>query len=81
MKDFKFMKPTTLDEATAVLADYGDQAAVLAGGTDLIVAMRANVRRPAVVMDAKHIPQLMAIEYDEGFVSIGGAVSTGSGFC
>lgn len=58
MKTFDYVTPQTLQEAAAVLSQYHEQAKVLAGGTDLLVQMRAGTRAAAVVVDVKKIPEL-----------------------
>ena len=40
LKPFDYFEPATLEEATTLLSKYGDRAAVLAGGVDLIPRMR-----------------------------------------
>ena len=37
---------------------------MLAGGTDLIIQMRAGVRQPGQVIDAKNIPELQTLSFD-----------------
>ncbi len=44
--DFKYKRPGTLDEALALLAEYGEKASPIAGGTDLEVAPHADVVHP-----------------------------------
>ncbi|MFH1571741.1 MAG: xanthine dehydrogenase family protein subunit M [Gemmatimonadota bacterium] len=58
MKDFAYAAPTTLREALKILAEKGAAARPLAGGTDLIVQMRARRLQPEVVVDVKAIPEL-----------------------
>jgi carbon-monoxide dehydrogenase medium subunit len=61
--DFRYYAPTTLKEAIALLGDPAAPARVLAGGTDLIIQMRAGTRRPTRLVDIKRIPELEALSY------------------
>jgi CO/xanthine dehydrogenase FAD-binding subunit len=56
--------PKTLKDAVALLAQYGEKARPLCGGTDLIIQLRAGVRRPEHVVDVKKIPELSQISFD-----------------
>lgn len=64
MEPFEFVTPSSIDEAVKVLASNGDKARIIAGGTDILVQMRAGRRTPSVVVDAKDIPELNTISYD-----------------
>ena len=55
MHNFDYKKPSSIAELTAMMASYGRDARLLAGGTDLIVGMRSGNLRPAVVVDTKNI--------------------------
>ena len=46
MHPFRYVAPTTIDEAVAVLAEHGERARPLAGGTDLLVQTRDGSIRP-----------------------------------
>ncbi len=73
--DFRFEKPATIEEATALLAEKPGPVKVLAGGTDLLVALRAGTSEPALVVDIKAIPALLEIRWTpEGDLRIGAAV-------
>ena len=63
MKNFEYLVPRTLREAVRLLAEKGEQARVLAGGTDLIVQMRNRRRQPERVIDIKNVPDLNKITY------------------
>jgi carbon-monoxide dehydrogenase medium subunit len=63
VEDFEYAAPTSLDEATALLAGANGSARVLAGGTDLLVQLRENLRQADLVVDLKQIPQLMELNY------------------
>ena len=58
MRAFSYARPGTLDEAIALLDEYGSDARVLAGGTDLIIRLRDRTLTPRVVVDIKRIPEL-----------------------
>ncbi len=64
MEPFEFVTPSSIEEAVKVLASNGDKAQMIAGGTDILVQMRAGRRTPSVVVDVKSIPELNAISYD-----------------
>ncbi|MGC8642140.1 MAG: FAD binding domain-containing protein [Isosphaeraceae bacterium] len=63
MNDFDYAAPTSLAEATALLAEPGRTARVLAGGTDLLVQLREHLREADLVVDLKKIPELTAMSY------------------
>lgn len=75
MKPFEYVAPKTVAEAVAFLAEKGDRAGVLAGGTDVIVQMREGRRHYDWLVDVKHIPEVNELhtDSDNGF-RIGAAV-------
>ena len=76
MTEIRYLAPQTLDEAIGAFATAGSAARILAGGTDLLVQMRAGIVRPGLIVDIKKIAEMTAIEEtaDGGF-RIGAAVS------
>ncbi|HEY3679370.1 MAG TPA: xanthine dehydrogenase family protein subunit M [Bradyrhizobium sp.] len=72
----RYLAPQSLDEAIGAFAAAGSAARILAGGTDLLVQMRAGVVRPGLIVDIKKIAEMTGIEEtaDGGF-RIGAAVS------
>jgi carbon-monoxide dehydrogenase medium subunit len=75
MMDVRYAAPGTLDEAVALLAGANGKGRVLAGGTDLLVQMRAGVQAPGLIVDVKKIPEMMTIvDLGEGSYRIGAAV-------
>ena len=75
MKDFDYSAPVSVEEATTLLAKHGDQARMLAGGTDIIVQLREGLRDAEMVIDIKKIPELMAIDYSaESGLTLGAGV-------
>ena len=72
MRPFDYQRPSSLAEATALLADLGPNARPLAGGTDLIIRLRDGSLRPQVVVDVKGIAELDGDLRDEdGYLRIG----------
>lgn len=72
MRRFAYERPTTLDQATTLLAALGPEARLLAGGTDLVVGLRDGSIGPAVVIDLKRVGELdAAIALADGRLRIG----------
>src|SRR5438132_7372976 len=75
MTDIRYLSPSTLDEAVSAFAAAGSAARILAGGTDLLVQMRAGSVRPGLIVDIKKISEMTAIEDTaEGGFRVGAAV-------
>src|SRR5476649_1452408 len=76
MTDIRYLAPHTLDEAIGAFAAAGSAARILAGGTDLLVQMRAGSVRPGLIVDIKKISEMTTIEEtaDGGF-RVGAAVA------
>ena len=64
MHPIEYECPQTLDDAVALFGRHGDNARALAGGTDLLVQMKAGRRQQSVVIDIKKIPEMNAVQYD-----------------
>ena len=65
MKSFEYVVPEKLEEAVNLLVQHDGKAAILAGGTDLLVKMRDRVLQPGLLIDLKHITDLSGIDYSE----------------
>jgi 4-hydroxybenzoyl-CoA reductase subunit beta len=68
---FEHLQPASLGEALDLLAEHGEKAKVMAGGTDLLVAMKQRLLTPDYLVDLKRIPELDFIGEDDGGVRIG----------
>ncbi len=66
-----YHSPTTAKDAAGLLANEG--AHVLAGGTDLLVKLRAGFVAPRMLVDLKAVPRLRGIESDARGWRIGAA--------
>jgi carbon-monoxide dehydrogenase medium subunit len=58
MQSFSYVRPTTVEEAIALLEEHGEGARLLAGGTDLVIELRNRWRKPKIVVDLKRIEEL-----------------------
>jgi aerobic carbon-monoxide dehydrogenase medium subunit len=56
MISFEYDEPGTIDEALATLAQRGDEARPIAGGTALINLMKQRLVQPAYVVSLRRIP-------------------------
>jgi 4-hydroxybenzoyl-CoA reductase subunit beta len=73
---FEFVQPNSVREACSILKEHNGKAALLAGGTSLLVGLRYRLRKPAVVIDLKGLTELGSIGRDErGGLAIGSMVS------
>lgn len=68
---FEYHSPTSVDEAVALLAQYRDEAKLLAGGHSLIPLMKLRFAQPAHVIDVRRIPGLSGIREESGTIVIG----------
>jgi xanthine dehydrogenase YagS FAD-binding subunit len=80
MKAFEYVKVTSVADAVALLAQQGEKAALLAGGSDLLGMMKDGItgpklKQPQYVISIKSITGLSAIQEQKGGVRIGAAAS------
>ncbi len=68
---FEYHAPTSIGEATRLLARLGDDAKVLSGGQSLIPLMKLRLATPKHVVDINGIPGLAYIQEADGFLRIG----------
>ncbi|MEP4561705.1 MAG: FAD binding domain-containing protein, partial [Nitratireductor sp.] len=64
MRRFEYYQPETLEEASALMAELGSEASIIAGGTDLLVEIKEELRKPVHVVDIKKLPGLQDYSYD-----------------
>ena len=71
---FEYHRPSTLQEAVALLGRLGDDAKILAGGQSLIPLMKLRLASPRHVVDVNRIPGLASIAERDGALVIGALV-------
>jgi len=73
---FEYVRASSIEQGCSLLAEYDGQAAVLAGGTDLLVNIRSGIAAPRLLVDFKGISDMAQIRADEqGGVAVGASVS------
>ncbi len=68
---FEYHAPKTLEEALDLLNKFGEDAKILAGGTDLLVKMKMRAVEPKHVINIKGLKELRYIKEEDGEVRIG----------
>jgi CO/xanthine dehydrogenase FAD-binding subunit len=68
---FKYIAATSLEQALALKAEYGDEAKFLAGGQSLMPTMNFRLAQPAILIDINEIQDLAGIRPASGTTRIG----------
>jgi carbon-monoxide dehydrogenase medium subunit len=68
---FEYRTPRAVDEALAILQEFGDDARPIAGGTALVTMMRQRLVRPSCLVSLRDVPGLGGIEATDGVVRLG----------
>lgn len=68
---FEYIKFNNIKDASVFLREHGDDAHILAGGTDVIVKIRARKLKPKYLVDIKGIGELRGIKKDKDKIVIG----------
>jgi carbon-monoxide dehydrogenase medium subunit len=68
---FEYYRATTLEEAIALLSQYGPDAKVLAGGQSLLPMMKFRLARPSVLVDLRWVHDLAYVRQANDSVAFG----------
>ena len=74
LPEFDLLRPKTIPEALAMLAEHG-AAMPVAGGTNVLVDLRAGKHQPRALVDVARLPGLRGIQRDNGHLVIGGGTT------
>ena len=74
MTDMRYEAPQSLDAAVALLAGANGGGKILAGGTDVLVQLHAEMIEPGVLVDIKNIADVRQISEEAGAWRVGAAV-------
>lgn len=68
---FDYVRADTIDAAVAALAEYGDDAKLLAGGHSLLPLMKLRFATPAVLVDIGRLSELGYVRDGGAYLAIG----------
>ncbi len=74
-RPFDYVRPDTVDEVLALLAEHGEDARILAGGQSLIAMLNLRLIDPAVLIDISRVGDLAGIRDRGDAVEIGAALT------
>lgn len=74
-RSLAFLQPESVDEATRLLGEYGDEAKVVAGGTALTIMLRQGLIAPRALVSLGRVEGLRQIREDDGVLVIGALVT------
>lgn len=75
MNDFRYLRPTTLEEAVSLLGRYQGDVRVISGGQSLIPRLRARLLAPRYILGLEGIAELARIEQVNGRLRVGATVT------
>jgi carbon-monoxide dehydrogenase medium subunit len=77
INSFTLHRPDSLEAACSLLAEYGQEAKILAGGSEIILLMKTGLASPSHLIDIKAIPGLDRIQFDTetGTLHVGALVT------
>ncbi|PPR56132.1 MAG: Carbon monoxide dehydrogenase medium chain [Alphaproteobacteria bacterium MarineAlpha4_Bin2] len=75
MEGMRFEAPESIDAAISLLASASGDARVLAGGTDLLVQLRADMIEPELMVDIKRIAETRTVIEEDGGFRVGAGVA------
>jgi carbon-monoxide dehydrogenase medium subunit len=66
-----YYDPQRLDEVHTLLAQYGDDAKLVAGGQSLMVMLRQGLIEPTALIDLARVPGLTGVDRHNGTIRVG----------
>jgi 2-furoyl-CoA dehydrogenase FAD binding subunit len=74
-RPFDYIRPDSADETVELLAEYGDDGRVLAGGQSLMAILNLRLAEPAALIDVSRLAELDTIHESDGKIEVGAAVT------
>jgi len=71
LPEFEYKRPENLGEILVLLSQYGEEAALLAGGTDLIPRMKMGLKQPKVILSLSAVNDLTYVRQEGERLKIG----------
>ncbi len=72
---FELHRPDSVEEASGLLEELGDDAVVYSGGTELLLLMKLGFADYPHLVDVKRIAELRRVEVSDGVLEVGAAVT------
>jgi carbon-monoxide dehydrogenase medium subunit len=72
---FELHRPSSVEEASGLLEQFGDDAVVYSGGTELLLVMKLGFADYPHLVDVKRIAELRRLEASNGVLEVGAAVT------
>jgi 2-furoyl-CoA dehydrogenase FAD binding subunit len=72
---FDYVRPDTVAEAVDILAQYGEDARIMAGGQSLMAILNLRMAEPKVIVDIGGHKDLKSIKVANGFLEVGASVT------
>ncbi len=73
LQPFRLEEPTSVGEASALLAQHGESARIYAGGTELLLVMKEGLLHYERLVNIKQIPGIAGVSLKDGTLCIGAA--------
>ena len=70
-RNFRYVRPASLQEAYRMLAEAGGEAVPIAGGQSLLAGLNMRLSSPKVLVDIGNLPELTGQSYGDGMVRLG----------
>ncbi len=72
---FDYVRAESADDAVALLAEYGDDARILAGGQSLMSMLNLRLTQPQILIDISRISDLDFVRAENGALNVGAATT------
>jgi aerobic carbon-monoxide dehydrogenase medium subunit len=70
-RNFRYVRPASLQEAYRMLAEAGGEAVPIAGGQSLLAGLNMRLSSPKVLVDIGNLAELTGQSYADGMVRLG----------
>lgn len=71
---FDYVRASSRREVLDLLAEYGQEARIIAGGQSLMAVLNMRLAQPKLLIDINHVPDLNFIERRQDCLAVGAAV-------
>lgn len=73
---FDYLAPASVGEAMQMLQEYGDDAELMAGGTDVLVNIKHRIATPKYVIGIRQLPELRSLTWHPGgWLTLGAGIT------